>query len=127
MSDKLRAGLVRTGIGLVVGFLLMFAAVNLAYQGLVWFQAEQTIVGTLALILVGPLLELCTHLIGIRTIGLGRGVILGMVVAMVVGGVFIANQYNALRPAVLIPTFVFLSALFVAWIRERFASKKAGV
>ena len=124
MSDRLKAGLVRTGIGLVVGFLLMFAAVQLAYQGLVWFQAGQTIVGTLVLILVGPLLELCTHLVGIRTIGLGRGVILGMVAAMVVGGVFIANQYNALRPALYVPPFVFFSALFVAWLRERFSANK---
>ena len=124
MGETRNIRLLRTGIGIIVGFLLMWAAVVVAYQGVTWFRAGQRIQGIVVLAGVGPLLEMGTHVIGIKTVGLGRGIIMGMIAAMIVGARFIAQSGGGVAAAVAIPVFVFFSALFTAWVRERFSSRQ---
>jgi hypothetical protein len=122
MSETRNIRLLRTAIGIIVGFLLMWAAVAVAYQGLAWFQAGQRILGIVVLVAVGPLLEIFTHVTGIKTRGLGRGIIMGMFAGMMGGGRFVAQNDGPLWAAVSIPLYIFFSALFIAWVRERFSS-----
>jgi hypothetical protein len=124
MGEALPIRLLRTTVGIVVGFLLMGAAVALAYQGAIWLQSSQRILGVIVFVAVGPVLEVCTHVIGIRTIGLGRGIMMGMLAGMIMGGRLVAQRGGGLWAAVFIPLLVFFSALFAAWVRERFSPRK---
>jgi hypothetical protein len=121
MGEARNIRLLRTAVGILVGFWLMFAAVQAAYLGFARYAEGLETSGVVILLMVGPLLELCTHLIGTRTRGLGRGVIMGIFIGMVVGGILIAKNYDALRPAFYLPPYVFLAALFIAWLRDRFS------
>jgi hypothetical protein len=123
MGETRNVRLLRTGIGIMIGFLLLWAAVAVAYQGVASFQFGQRILGIVVIVVIGPLLEVCTHVIGVKTRGLGRGIIIGMFAGMLVGGWFVVQSGGALGAAVSIPLFVFFFALFTAWLRERFSGR----